>query len=559
MTTATFNPFKAPAVIDRAVEVEDKRIRDNSCTVRIMDKYCQLAEFANDYIELEFDIQKNKAGAISITLPGDTACRDHIFRNPDGADAVVPIIVDTAGFQWTGQVDVASVVVDENGTETIELTGVHDWDWAASVAMWPSPFAPLIAQFPKRMFGIGPVRTLIHTFYKANLLRLQLPLWRIPSLDQLFNPSAWFNVANANFPVAVAPIDVLHDTSEWCAVSARMQMGSDLFEQALKDSGVSLTVKLIIPGEHEQPFKQFFGNWDRPTLLLGTEDHSGIIGPTGTVVDGAIKWLGALGQGALDTILGSGPDRTSIVSDGDIVMNDELGKLQRLVGLRQDPPRAIWLDGQYTGIIDGRLDMHKPVCRDMIVGGRSPGWVNSGIEVGIQQLLNFVGTYLGVGGLSALYQGQLSDVFMAWMRFSSPQRTKAAGPYLKHERVVANGSQAYTVSGYMDGVEALFDSRGYTSKTIRIRDGAPLLFGRDVNIGEIVGYELDSILWCDYLSGATFRDSRDQRAQWELTIGDGSAEESSGAKAFRKLGDLMKNVQDLATDVGADLGLEIFG
>lgn len=559
MTAATFNPFKAPAVVDKAVEVEDKKIRDNACTVRIMDKYCQLAEFANDYTEIEFDIQKNAAGALSLILPGDSACRDHIFRNPDGADAVVPIIVDTAAFQWTGQVDVASIVVDENGVETIEITAVHDWDWAASVAMWPSPFAPLIAQFPKRMFGIGPVRTLIHTFYKANLLRQQLPLWRIPSLDQLFNPSAWFNVANANFPVAVAPIDVLHDTSEWCAVSARMQMGSDLFEQALKDSGVSLTVKLFIPGEHEQPFKQFFGNWDRPTLVLDTEDHSGIVGPTGTVIDGAVKWLGALGQGALDTILGSGPDKTAIVSDGDIVMNDELGKFQRLVGLTQDPPRAIWLDGQYTGILDGRLDMHKPVCRDIIVGGRSPGWVNSGIEVGIQQLLNFVGTYLGVGGLSALYQGQLSDVFMAWMRFSDPGRIKRAGPYLKHERVQANGSQAFTVSGYMDGMEAIFDTRGYSSKTIRVRDGAPLLFGRDVKIGEIVGYELDQIIWTDYLTKAVFRDSRKERAQWELTIGDGSAEESSGTKAFRKLGDVYRMVQDLATDSGVgDLGLEVF-
>lgn len=555
---ATWNPLKAASFLEDVVEKENRDLRDASCNVRIMDKYCQLAEYANDYLEVEFDIQRNGAGAVSVVLPGDTACREHIFRNPDGADAVVPIIIDTAAFQWTGQIDVASIVQDEDGIETVELTGIHDWDWCASVAMWPSPFAPLIAQFPKRMFGIGPTRSIIHTFYKANLLRQQLPLWRFPSLDQLFDPSAWFNLGNANFPVAVAPINPLTDTSKWCAVSARMQMGSELFDQALKDSGVSLTVKLFIPGEHDQPFQQFFGNWDRPTLILDTEDHSGVVGPTGTVVDGLITWLGEMGEDVLGTILGSRADPTAIVSDGDFVREDAIGNIQKLLGVTQDPPRAIWLDGQYTAVDSGRVDMHKPICRDVIVGGRSPGWVNSGIELGIKQLLSFAGTYLGVGGLDALYQGQLADVFMAWMRFTDPGRARRAGPYLKHERVVATGSAAYTASGYMEGMEALFDTRGYNSRTIKIRDGAPLWFGRDVKIGECCAYELDQILWCDYLTKATFRDSRDERSHWELTLGDGSAEESDGTKAHRKIAQLYGIAQDLATDIGVgDFGLEV--
>lgn len=625
---STWNPLKASSYLEQAVNKENKELHDTSCNIRVMDKYCQLAEFANDYLELEFDIQRNGAGAVSVVLPGDTACRDHIFRNADGADAVVPIIIDTAAFQWTGQVDVASIIQDEDGVETVELTGIHDWDWCASVAMWPSPFAPLIAQFPKRMFGIGPIRTIVHTFYKANTLRLQMPLWRLPDLSKLFDPTQWFNtpaavaggvvggvggavaggvaggvvggaigtstgpqgtaigvgvgagigavaggvagaaagaiiagtaigVNNPNYPLAVAPINPLTDTSKWCAVSARMQMGSELFEQDLKSSGINLTVKLVIPGEHEQPHPDFFGEWVMPTLYLDTEDHTGIVGPTGTVVDGLIAWFGELGDDLLGSILDSAGDPTSIVSDADYVREDAIGAVQRLFGVTQDPPRAIWLDGQYSAIDSGRVDMHKPLCRDVIVGGRSPGWVNSGIEVGIKQLLSFAGQYLGVGGLDALYQGQLSDVFMAWMRFSNPGRTKRAGPYLKPERVVATGSAAFTASGYMEGIEAMFDTRGYNSKTIKIRDGAPFWFGRDISIGEICGYELDSIIWTDYLTKATFRDSRDERSHWELTFGDGGAEEADGTKAHRKIAQLFGIAKDLATDVGVDLGLEI--
>lgn len=368
---ATWNPFTSSGYMEMAQQKEIDDLSENSCTVRIMDKYCNLAEFANDYIELEFDVKRNAAGAISIILPGDTACRDHIFRNPDGADAIVPIIVDTAQFQWTGQVDVASIILDENGVETIELTGIHDWDWCASVAMWPSPFAPLIAQFPKRMFGIGPTRSVIHTFYKANLLRQQLPLWRIPNLSDLFNPDGWHNLFDAHFPVAVAPLNALTDGSKWCAVSARMQMGSELFEQALKDSGISLEAKLFIPGEHPQPFPRFFGNWDRPVIVLDTVDHSGVTGPTGTVIDGLIWWLAELFDDGLRAILQSG--NKTIVQDGGFVRDDALGNIARLVGLRQAVPRAIWLDGQYSAIDDGRVDLHKPLCRDIIMGGRSPG------------------------------------------------------------------------------------------------------------------------------------------------------------------------------------------
>jgi len=551
-----WNPFKAAAYMDTAVEDERRTMQDErNVTVRVMDKVYQLAGYGNDYIDIEFSFERNAAGGLTMSLPGDSELRDHLFSNPDGADAVVPIIVDTLGAQWTGQVTEAAIVLDEDGVETIEINAIHDWDWCSSVAMWPSPFAPLIAQFPKRMFGIGPAHTVIKTFYKANLLRIQLPLWRIPALTELFDPGAWFNVRNANFPVAVAPVNTLKDTSKWCAVSARMQMGDELFEQVLKDSGLSLTAKLFIPGEHPQPLGKFV-QLDRPTIVLDIEDHTGVTGPTGTVIDGVMWWITELLDDGITQILSKNPDQSG--HTGDLVRDDALGTITNLLGFKQARPKAIWLDGEYTGIIDGRVDVHKPMARDIIIGGRSPGWMNSAIEIGIQQLLNFAGTYLGVGGLSALYQGQLSDVFMAWQRFTDAGRAKRAGPYLKHERVFANGSSAYTVSGLMEGQQGVFDTRGYTSKVIRVRDAAPFVFGVDLTIGEIVGFELDKTIWTDYLTKATFRDARDERAVWEMQIGDGAAEESDGVKAHRKLATAFGMIKDLATDTGADLGLEIF-
>ena len=551
--SAQWNPDAAMAFMRDADDAETAELLDPQCDVRLFDKVYQLAGYAQDYLEIEFSFKKNAAGALSVTLPGDTECRDHIFNDND-IEAVIPIIVDTAGSQWTGQVDTASLIVDEDGVETIELTALHDWEWCSHVAMWPSPFAPLEIQFPKHMIGIGPSATIIKTFYKANLLRLQLPLWRIPSLSELFKPSAWFNVGNANFPVAVMPINLLDDTSKWCAVSARMQTGSELFEQVLKDGGLSLTATVWDPEEHGQPAPGHF-TITRPTVVLDVEDHSGVTGPTGTVIDGMLWWITELLDDSVTSLLRLNPDQSG--ADGDLVMDDDVGRIGSLLGFKKARPSVIWMDGQYSGIQSGTLTHHKAMARDIIVGGKSPGWVNMGIEIGIEALLTWVGTYLGVPGLSALYTGQLSDILLAYQRFTDKERARKAGPYLYHEHVVANGGSAYTVDAVMEGQSGLFDTRAYASREIKVRDASPYVFGRDYGIGHIVGYQLGEAIWTDYVSEAVYRDNREERSTWTVTIGDGSDEESDGQRAHRKIAALFGIAKDIATDAGQDLGLGV--
>lgn len=621
-SSANWNPEAAASYLREHDVQETQDLLDPSVEVRIFDKYYDLAEFAQDYMDLEFTIKRNGAGALSMTLPGDSLCRDHIFNNVDGADAIIPIIVDTAGFQWSGQVDTASIVLDENGIETIEITALHDWEWCNRIAMWPSPFAPLEAQFPKRMIGIGPAATIIKTFYRANLIRLQLPLWRMPALNELFDAES-FNLPAAavgtavgggigaviggvaggaaggaigtvvqpaggqaagipigagvgavvggvvgagiggvvggyaigqgdpNFPVAVVPPEGLRDTTKWCAVSARMQMGGELFDQVLKDSGLALVARVFMPGEHEQPAPEHF-TLNHPTIVLDVEDHTGVTGPTGTVIDGMLWWSTELLGDMVTEVLGQ-----SSKEKGDLVSDDDLNEVSKWLGLRKARPDVVWLDGQYSGIISGQVTIHKPMARDIIVGGRSPGWVNSLIDVGMSLLLNYIGILAAAPGLSSIYTGQFDDILLAYQRFTDAGRAMRAGPYLYHEHVVADASSAYTIDGTMSGRGGVWDTRGYTSKTVKVRDANPYIFGVDYGIGHLVGYELDGVIWTDYVTEATFSDNREERAFWDITIGDGSDEESDGVRAHRKISGLFSIAKDLASDVGADLGIGI--
>ncbi|PBC38463.1 phage tail protein [Rhodococcus sp. ACS1] len=535
--------------MDSLADEERERFLDVSVEVRIWDKFYDFVDFAQDYIDLEFSFIRNGAGGLSMLLPGDTAIREHIFENPDGANATIPITVDTKGMQWPGKIDTASIIRDADGVETIEITALHDWEHVSRIAMWPSPFAPLQAQFPRRMVLVGPTETVIKTFLACNLLRLQLPLWRVPDMANLFDPSAWFDLGNAMFPIAVVPVNPLLDTTKWTAMSARMQMGNELFAQSLKDAGLVLTAKLYIHGESEQPCPEWF-ILDRTTIVLDVEDHSGVTGPTGTVIDGLLDWFVELAEDGVTQIFHPilDPD-----GDGNSIIDD-------FVGIKHEQPHIIWHEGQYSSVGESEVTIHKPIARDVIVGGKSPGWVNAGIEVGIRSLLSALGLALAVPGLDALYQGQLSDVFLAFQRFTDAERARQGGPYMYQEYVDTTGGSAYTIDAMVAGRSAVWDTRGYVSHSITVHDGSPFIFGTPergghFSIGHLVGFELNKTIYTDYVTKATFKDSRDTRATWTITIGDGSDEEGEAARSARKISSLFGIAKDIALDTGADLGL----
>lgn len=545
-----WNPFQADRFMDQGREQEIRDEWSPACEVRVLDRMCDLHTYANDYISIEMDFKRNAAGALTLLLPGDSFCRDHIFNNEFGINAVIPIVVDTVAAQWTGKIDTAKLLIDENGVETIEITAIHDWEHLNRILMWPSPFAPLEAQWPRHMYGIGPMETMMKVFLKTNLLRLQLPLWRIPPIDELFNPTSWFNIKNAHFPVAVEPIRPFTDTSQWGAVSARMQTFAELFKQGIKDAGMLVTSSLFLPDEHEQPFPDFC-ILDRPTIVIGFKNKSGVTGPTGTLIDGLIQWGAELGDDMVTEYLTPIVDPDYDPSSVD--PNTFLGPIQRYLGFKKATPNVVFLQGQYSGIEQSELALHKPMARDVIVGGKSPDWVNKGITLAFSQGLGLLGMMIGVPGLSSLYSGQLDDVFLAFQRFTDQRRAKMAGPYLYHEYFASDSTQAYTMDAFVAGRGAVWETRGYLAHKVTVRDHQPYSFGFDLDIGDLVGYELDGNIYTDYVTAATFKDDREIRANWQITIGDpDGALESPTAKSFRKLSALYSLAKDAALDTGAD-------
>ncbi|WP_433597928.1 phage tail protein [Nocardia sp. CA-135953] len=520
---------------------------DQTVLVRYWDKFLQEVGEEGAYSSLQFTRTKNTAGGLKMSIPReDMVHYAHIFQNPDGADATIPITVNTRAYRWDGYITKASVVRDENGTETVDIEAIHCWHHIATTACWASPFAPILAQFPRHMILFGPACTISLLYLAVNLIRLQAAFWTIP--DRWLDAPDWAQVGNALWPIAVVPVDVLRDTSPWRAASARFDTADQLILPMLEDTGVMLDAFFYLPDEDEQPAPEWY-YLDRPTVVIKAVDKSGVTGPTGTLLDGLVRMV----EEWVDDTTPVRYPAFNAQSEYEAVYSST-GPL----GTVRTFPWVWYLEGEYSGIGASEVALHKPLATSVIVGGKSPGWVNAAIEIAMKNLLAWIGLLIGLPGLDSLYQGQLDDVFLAWMNYEDAGRTQRAGPFAFREHVVTNSSKAFTLDGVMTGRRGLHQTRGYTSKKASVGDGAPYLVGKDFDLGDQIGFALGDQAFTDYVTELTFTDDRKTPARWDIKVGDGSDEEDSLVKAWGRLGQMAQAVRTLFTDVGADLDLIIF-
>ncbi|WP_067573707.1 Gp37-like protein [Nocardia acidivorans] len=520
------------------LEREDQQFRaDQTVLVRYYDKWKSEVGEEHNYTSLQFSRVRNAAGGLKMSVPRkDFLYYDHFFANEDGEDATIPITVNTKAFRWDGYVTRAAIIRDENGIETIDIEAIHAWQHIASICCWASPFAPIIAQWPRHHLVIAPVITMALTYLSANLIRLQS---QYGSLD----PSG------AMWPITIVPVDVWHDVSKAGAALARFDMADALLVSQLDDAGCLLDVRFFLPEEDEQPAPDHY-TLDRPTVVIEGKNKSNITGPTGTLLDGFLLFV----EDFLDD--GTTPVRYPAFdaqSEYEAVYANP-GPL----GTQRGLPWVWYREGEYSGLGPSEVAVHKPTAIDVIVGGKSPGWVNAGIEIAIKNLLSWLGLLIGVPGLDSLYTGQLDDVFLAFMVYTDQGRARRAGPYAFRELYITGSDKAFTLDGVMSGKRGLRQTRGYTSQKVSIGDGSPYTFGKDFEVGDQIGFQVADQLFVDYVTEATFTDDRGAAARWELVIGDGSDEEDPVVKAWGRLGTLAQIVKTLSTDVGADLDLIIF-
>lgn len=513
---------------------------DQRWHVSVYDKmWVKVGELGDDMISLQGADPRNKMSSAQLKIKGDSWLVDTFMQC---MTTHVGVVVETAGIRFAFYVDTFDYEYD-NGAwiGTANLNGV--WDILNYLVIWPNWWLPIQFQLFSHAVFIGPLCTAAEAMISENALRIQSGLWEFVNNAGSLNPDirAWFGTllqSNGNiFQMLKTPIYVVRtnpflDTSPLIARTVRMETCASVIEDITRSYGVHVRVDLWLPGDDQPDYwTQTFPALalTQPTYVVTVKDRSQIEGPTGTVIDSAVRQVvdvaGSFFDGILPFIKGV-PGRDGVF-------------ISPILGVNHVDPWAVLIapePGQKGNILTCRLSFHTPKGWQHIIGGRSPKWLNDLMNATFAWIIDSISILLGFTGIpSNLLEGFLNNTILAFQMVQHYDRRDDVGPYHPAIEVFnATTSAPYNVETLFGFINALWESRGWVSAIVTFRNAEVYTLGKDVFLGGLVSvlYMDRTRIFTDYIEEVQFQIDRTKR-DILLQIGDGKAEESPLAKHQR--------------------------
>jgi hypothetical protein len=191
---------------------------------------------------------------------------------------------------------------------------------------------------------------------------------------------------------------------------------------------------------------------------------------------------------------------------------------------------------KFTSLYTCKISDHTPQGWQHIIGGRSPKWLNDLMNATYAWIIDSISILIGFSGIpSNILDGFLNNAFLAFELMQHYLRRSEVGPYHPGIEVFhATASAPYNIETLFAFVNALWDSRGYTSAIAVFRNGLPFTLGRDIFKGALMSilYHRRTKVYTDYIENIMFHLS-DTARDILVQIGDGKAEEAPLAKHQR--------------------------
>lgn len=463
----------------------------------------------------------------------------------------VPVTIELpSGWRYSGRVDTCTDdYVEGVATTTVQLIG--DWCWFHSLVVFPAFWEPIEIQIPKEAVFVGPAITNIKEMIVECVVRQSGILGAALELaNNILNPAAYLgsllDVEDLAVPIVVVPTNPLTDTSKWTAITCKMTTVAAATEQTLKDCGLMLTADFWRPGDPQPPALTAWGIFlSEPCIVVDVKDYTTVTGLTGTMLDGLIGEA----VDVIDTILG---EILTLVGGADIADSDSTnatapygdGVIASLLGINAQPSWVVLEDGPRSGIKESHITAHHPLAYRVLTGGKSPDWVNKGIDLMLEWALSELLAAFGASGISStLLDGLFDDVFLAYQQIEDEPRRIRLGKFGRPEYFAQAGSAAYTADALIILESALWDTRGYHSFSLVMQDDSLYQFGGelfgsqygDYGIGFPVSWIRKGRIYTDYCTEATITDDRTKRIEIISKIGDQSAQESPWAQLARRI------------------------
>ncbi|MFE3081770.1 Gp37-like protein [Nocardia tengchongensis] len=528
----TTNPARIFDKADAAIAAAQPDYSTPAYVVEILDRNGYPLGVADDYLSLEWE-NNATLGTATLVLKGTDPWAP-LFGACERTVVTVLIYDNQGNKVWTGFAHDCDDV-DEKGIGTVTAQLLAHAAWFQSFCVYPNFLLPCILQEPKEAIFIGPACTNLKEMWAEQIARYAVTLGLIELLEDILDPLAWLHgiVEGNELPAVVVPLNPLTDSSPWVAIVARMEEIDTLQQPAIKGTGVLPTAVFWKPGD-PQPAPEWF-TLSSPCIVMDCQDYSNVIGFDAGFLTGLIGEGVALADTALGEIMQVIGVQAAAQQDNNATDPYGNGPLATALGLLAKPAWVVFdADSKFSGIEKCRISSHHPQAWSLIAGGKSPTWVNKGIDLILELAISELLAVLGASGIAPdILNGVFDDVVLAFEPFPDIARQEELGKFARPEKLIAAGSQAFTASTLVAGEQGLWDTRGFRAIELTLTDQRQYMYGRDYGIYTPVSVIRRGVLYTDYVSKVVGKDDRTTRASLVTSVGDSKGQEQPQVKAMR--------------------------
>lgn len=540
---ASLEATEAGAVRDATILARQKAAEPTELIVTVYDKFWRPIGWLGDYISLTASKPRNQVPGLNISLKG-TDPMVAALRNC--RKELVGITVEIGSLRWAYTVENTSYRLAE-GQRTLEVTAVGLFDFFSYLMVWPNFLLPIQAQVPSRAVFIGPIVSVLNTMIAEQAWRLQSGAWELVNNLGSLNPDwrTWFGTAlqargnlldRLHTPIYVCHTDFLRDGSPLVSITTRMESVATLIEKLMTGYGVTVDIELWLPGD---PQPDQYARLNLPTYVVKVSDRSNVTGPTQTILDSVIKQVVTLERSVFGGVL-----EPFLNADG--VYAPDGVFIAPTIGVNFVTPWTLLVDHPRGPMESFEIVDHHPQGWQILLGGKSPAWVNNLINATTSWILDSIMIVIGLTGIpSNLLDGLFNDVLLSFQLVQNFERRNDMGPYGRPEKFVATGAAPYNIDALFSFISAMWDSRGYRSAQCSFRNGFPYSVGRDIFNGSLMSIAEGNTVYTDYIENIVITDNRTERAKVIVQIGDGKAEEAPIAKLQRLITGIQESVNVL--------------
>jgi hypothetical protein len=356
--------------------------------IRLWDKeynfICRLENLEKwDWEELALD---DGTAHVTIGGPSNDWIRDIVTRQI-GIEEDIHLTVDPDPDKptdylnrWGGKVLTITDTEEAGKPSELELACISNRRHLKGIYLAACPIEPPEVQDPKMWLFGGPTVSTCAYSVMLNLVRLYAleGFSILQVLSDIFNPQTLLqNLDPLSWPVQVMPVNTLIDQSRWCTIGSRWKDAHTVLAPVMKDAGVICRAYTWLPGD-PAPYTMFgpeLAELLKPTracIILSFEDLSGVTGPTGTMLDGALNLFAV----TLDDFITATIVPADVEADQTYIdLQDQYTLFQGLLDVAPKPPPLVFRDVGWGNIKKRVFTIHKSQAIAIITGGKSPGWV----------------------------------------------------------------------------------------------------------------------------------------------------------------------------------------